>query len=175
MQFLGDLSLWVRDIHLQEVVNAITVKHRLKIITGPTVYVRQRSYHDYIPGVVAYINAGYDKRALWIDNEDARAQIVQNYEIIAEATKPFYDVALVLQESEERSETYHISYSAERNDVFAVEALGRFLRQAPGQFHLLNPEEIYEVNRKLAALQRFYKDMCHEALNNVLADLDAKT
>ena len=59
-QFLENLSFWVREIHLKEIINAITVKHRLKSIIGSVGYARHRSYLDYLPGVVAYINAGYD-------------------------------------------------------------------------------------------------------------------
>lgn len=148
-----------REIHLKEIINAITVKHRLKSINDSIGYTRHRSYLDYLPGVVAYINAGYDKNAMGINDENVRALIVRNFEIIAIATKPFYDVALVLQQSAERIELYQIPYPFYRLDFTTVEALGRFIRTAPGHFHALDPEDMHEVNRKLAALQSIYEDV----------------
>ena len=93
-----------------------------------------------------------------------RGLIVRNFEIIAMATKPFYDVALVLQQSAERIELYNTPYPFYRLDFTTVEALGRFIRTAPGHFHTLDPEDMHEVNRKLAALQSIYEDVRYDVL-----------
>lgn len=178
MKFLGDLSLWVRDTHLQNLVN-LTVKHKLNAITGRGARkaesnmkpLRQPHLLEYIPGVVEYLNTGKDTKAMWLANEDFRALAVRNYEIIVEVAKPYYDVALILQQSAATNEQFHIADPIQRSKVSTVESLGRFLRQAPSHLHMLHLEDHYEVQRKLQALQNMFDFMRAEETEDAMSQL----
>lgn len=179
LKFLGDLSLWVRDTHLKDLVNGITVKHKLTAITGRTQRrhdgkaERPRKHNplDFVPGIVDYFNAGNDEDAMWMDDQDLRKLALHNFDVIAEEARPFYDVKLVLLQSAERNEQFHVSYPILRNEATTVESLGRFLHRAPEFMHALNPEDNYEVNRKLSALRSIYDELRPQQTDNLMEEL----